>query len=359
MYRVNIKPILVIERDEHTRQSLPGVLELCAAIHDGGNLVEAARRIGLSYRHAWGLLKAAGEVLGAPVVQMSRGRSARLTNLGEKLIWADKRIAARLAPTLQSLSSELQTELERALLSVTDSLRVSASHGFAVATLHEVLAERDIPVELRYMASADAVRALAADQCDLAGFHAPLGDLEPAVVARYAEALRGVPLRIIHLATRRQGIIVPKGNPKAILTLADLTRPDVRFVNRQPESGTRYLLELLLKQAGLKASRITGWTTAEYTHAAVAAYVGSGMADAGFGIETGARRFGLDFVPVATERYFFACRADRLAWAPIVTVLDILRSQAFRDRVDLLPGYDGAGSGEVMTLSEAFQVLKR
>jgi len=288
---------------------------------------------------------------------MSRGRAARLTPFGEKLIWADKRIGARLAPTLQSLSSELQSELERALLSVTDLLRVSASHGFAVATLHDVLLERGTPVELRYTTSEEAVRALAADQCDLAGFHAPIGELEPAAIARYATALGDGPLSIIHLATRSQGIILPHGNPKGVATLADLTRRDIRFVNRQPGSGTRILLELLLGKAGIDPHAIAGWSNAEFTHAAVAAYVGSGMADAGFGIETGARRFGLDFVPMATERYFFACRAARTGWGPLAAVLDILRSEEFRARVDLLPGYDATGSGTLMSLREAFPYL--
>ena len=108
------------------------------------------------------------------------------------------------------------------------------------------------------------------------------------------------------------------GNPKSILALADLARPDVRFVNRQFGSGTRILLDLLLKRASVDSGDISGYDTGEFTHSGVAAYIASGLADAGFGVETAARRFKLDFVPVASERYFLVCEDDALT-SPLVT----------------------------------------
>ncbi len=111
---------------------------------------------------------------------------------------------------------------------------------------------------------------------------------------------------LIHLAVRSQGLFVRMGNPLGVHAMEDLMRREVRFVNRQVGSGTRLLLDLILAARGIDPARIEGYNNGEFTHAAVAAYIGSGMADVGFGVETAARRFGLEFVPVLKERYFFA-----------------------------------------------------
>ena len=81
--------------------------------------------------------------------------------------------------------------------------------------------------------------------------------------------------------------------------------------------------------------------------AAVAAYVGSGMADAGFGLEVPARRFGLDFVPLLTERYFFVCREDLLDEAPMRNFLGVLADAELRAQIARLPGYDPRDAGRV------------
>jgi len=90
----------------------------------------------------------------------------------------------------------------------------------------------------------------------------------------------------------------------------------VRFINRQRGSGTRFLLDCLLEKEAIDPERINGYEQGEYTHAAVAAYVASGMADAGFGVETPARRFKLDFIPLQTERYFLLCE-ERMIETPV------------------------------------------
>ena len=94
-------------------------------------------------------------------------------------------------------------------------------------------------------------------------------------------------------------------------------------------------------------------------HAAVAAHVASGMADVGLGVEMAARRFGLAFVPLVRERYFFAVERDALDSAPLRDVVAILQSPAFRDRIDALDGYDAAQTGTIQTLAEAFGLPTR
>ncbi len=354
MYKIRIKPQWVLQQPDQSQQALPNLLELCAAIDDLGNLAAACRRVGVSYRHGWGLMREASRLFQSPVAELQPGRGAKLTALGEKLLWADKRISARLSPILDTLASELEVELERVLSHTTGILRMHASHGFAVEALREVLVEQAIPVELKYVGSQEALASLAQNECDLAGFHLPTGELEKVALKQYSTWLGAPGLMLVNLAIRQQGLMVPPNNPKRLVLLSDLARKDVRFINRQPGSGTRLLLDLLLRRDGIDSHAIHGYEVSEYTHAAIAAHVASGMADVGFGIETGARRFGLDFIPIATERYFLACSAERMKMKSIEQVLAIMQSRAFAIRVDQLPGYDAKDCGKVMTVDEAF-----
>jgi molybdate-binding protein len=148
--------------------------------------------------------------------------------------------------------------------------------------------------------------------------------------------------------------MVAPGNPKKIYDLKDLLRDDVHFINRPIDSGTRYLLQLMLKSHCIAESGIKGFEQSESTHAAVAAYVASGMADVGFGLETPARHFHLDFIPLANERYFLVCRPLALNSLAMKKVLDILGSDQFKREVNLLPGYDSRHAGTVTPLAMAF-----
>ena len=152
--------------------------------------------------------------------------------------------------------------------------------------------------------------------------------------------------------------MVAKGNPKKIYDIADLARGDVRFINRQAGSGTRFLLDLLLEREHVAAAAIRGYEQCEYTHAAVAAFVASGMADAGFGLEVPARQFKLEFLPLQQERYFLLCDARALDGPALPQLLELLRSAAFRKQVDALPGYRADDAGTVMHLHEAFASLR-
>lgn len=358
-YRIAIRPRLQVARqlpDDQTQPPLDtGVLmQLLEHIQAGGSIASACRAASLSYRHVWGLLRSAEGVFGGALLVKQRGTGTRLTLLAETLLRAQQRIDARLAPMLSSLASELETELARVVANGGEALRLYASHGFAVEALVERLKAAHFPLELRFRNSAEAAAALAHRECDLAGFHIPLGPFESEALRYYRQWLDPRRHRLVHLATRNQGLFVAPGNPKRIMALSDLARSDVRFVNRQAGSGTRMLLELMLDGAGLAAQRVNGFDTTEFTHAAVAAYIASGMADAGFGVQTAAQKFGLEFVPLARERYFFAVERRALDTALMADVLALLGSPGFRQVINALPGYDGALSGHILTFDEAF-----
>jgi molybdate transport repressor ModE-like protein len=353
VFRVEIRPSWQL-------QSLDGdsvvqrLIDLLVGISEEGSLAKACTRAQLSYRYAWGILRSGQKILGAPLVESTRGRGAKLTALGEKLVWANKRIAARLSPLLDSLASEIEVEFERAVAHAESILRIHASHGFAVETLHRFLTRNEIAADVKYRNSMEVVSALMHDSCDLAGLHVPVGAFAPKFLRRYSKVLRGDAYRLVDLVTRNQGLMVAEGNPKRINSVRDLARRGVRFVNRQSDSGTRLLFDLLLAKHKVDDRSIQGYDTSEFTHAAVAAYVASGMADVGFGVETPARKFGLDFIPLLKERYFFLFPAEKENSSVIADVLGILRSPTFQKAVDKLPGYSAVNCGRVLSVGEAF-----
>jgi len=128
----------------------------------------------------------------------------------------------------------------------------------------------------------------------------------------------------------------------------------VRFINRQPGSGTRVLLDLLLAEAGIAPTQLRGHEQCEFTHAAVAAFVASGMADAGLGVEVPARSFRLEFLPLEQERYFLLADERTLQTEALQPLLTLLASPGFQADVARLPGYEARDTGRVMTLDEAF-----
>lgn len=358
MLRISIHPHLQLRDDTAPDREAPldvsRLVALLGHIESTGSISQSCRLCDLSYRYAWGILNDAEVLFGGPLIAKTRGRGSALTPLAQQLVWASKRISARLSPTLESLASELEIELKKLVDQSGPTIRLHASHGFAVAALRDFLDEHKVPHDLKYCGSLEAVAALAAGDCDIAGFHVPVGEYETQTFRRFAGWLSPQLHCLIHLAVRTQGLFVRPGNPKGITALEDLSRQDVRFVNRQIGSGTRLLLDLMLKEQGIDTGHIEGYPNGEFTHAAVAAYIGSGMADVGFGVETAARRFGLDFVPVLRERYFFAIERNMLQSPVLAGAVAALTSGGFRERVEALPGYDASETGTVLTLKQAF-----
>jgi molybdate transport repressor ModE-like protein len=332
---------------------------LLVQIQQHGSLAAACAAGAMSYRHAWQLLREAEAVFGEPLVTMARGKGSRLTPLGERIAWAELRIRARLSPVLDTLASEIATEIDKVRSASPPRLRIHASHGFAVQTLHEFLAANGVAHELRYCAASEALAGLRSGACNVAGFHVPIGRFEAPVLEHYRRWIDPHGHRVITVATRRQGLIVASGNPKRIYEVEDLARPGIRFINRQPGSGTRLLLDLELAARGIDPARIQGYDHFEYTHAAVAAFVASGMADVGVAVEVPARRFDLEFLPLTTERYDFLCDANALADPSVAAMVDILGSDAYRAAVDRLPGYEASEAGTVREAAVAFPLLAR
>jgi putative molybdopterin biosynthesis protein len=333
------------------------LIDLLRALRDTGSISAAARRLGGSYRHTWGALKQGEQLLGAPLVVWAKGQPARLTPLAERLLWAETRARTRLAPHIEALRSELERALTLAFDGEHEVLTVYASHDLALPLLRDHADAHGLHIDLRFAGSTDALQALAHGRCDVAGFHVPV--LAAGKQPAFARALKGLlkpgKHKLIACHRRRQGLIVAAGNPQGVQGIAALVRPGLRFVNRQPGSGTRLLSEHLLAEAGIAAERIAGFHgPCEDTHVAVAAAVASGVADAGMGIEAAAAQFGLGFLPLADEAYYLVCLKEALDRAAVLRLRELLASAAWAGAVQSLAGCAvAADAGQVLALTQA------
>ncbi|HKZ82904.1 MAG TPA: molybdopterin biosynthesis protein [Anaerolineae bacterium] len=233
-------------------------------------------------------------------------------------------------------------EIERTIVHI-------GSHDLTLDLLAQFLAEKSG----RRFVSANAgslggLIALRRGEAHLAGSHLldpETGEYNVSYVKQY---LPDTPVVLVTLLRREQGLIVAKGNPKRVESLADLARPDVRFVNRQRGAGTRVLLDYRLGLLGIAPEQVRGYEREEYTHLAVAAAVQSGVADCGLGVRAAARALDLDFVPVEWERYDLVIPQPHYESELLMPMLELLHSEAFRQAVVELPGYDPSPMGTLI-----------
>lgn len=307
------------------------LLRLLAALSRAASLREAALAAGFSYRHAWGLLGAGARALGTPLVDMQRGRSARLTAFGTRLLEADAHVRTTLGGQLERLRREVRAMLGEPLPGGRRRIALRASHDLALPLLARLSAPR-VDLDVSFHGADECLAGLARGECELAGFHVanalPRAAAAAAAVGRWLDPRKH---QLVHFVSREQGIIVRPGI--RVRGIHDLARPGVRFVNRPP--GTHDNVDL-----------------------AVAAAVADSRADAGFGLRAAAARYALEFVPLATERYYLAAARRSLREAPFQALLATLRSREFATAVAALPGYDIAMAGTRETLTAALAWLE-
>jgi len=327
----------------------PLLFRLLEAVEASGSLAKAAQSLGFSYRHIWGSLGKWEKAVGRPLVRLERGRGAKLTDFGEKLVRAEQTARSRLERQIETVQHDLEHELAAELLRGTTNLVMHASHDLALAHLRDLVQKQHgMQLQLQYYGSLESLDSLAQGRCDIAGFHLPEGGLETDFFL-HRRAFKARDHTLIRCATRTQGLMVAAGNPKSIRALPDLTRRDVKMINRQPNSGTRLELDQLLREAKIDSGLIAGYDTVEFTHLAVAATIASGMCDVGFGIEGAAAQYKLGFIPLLRERYYLACRSEIVDARPVSSLIAALKSQEFAALAGKLAGYDWAGVGETLS----------
>jgi putative molybdopterin biosynthesis protein len=204
----------------------------------------------------------------------------------------------------------------------------------ALSLLARHAREAGVDVILANGNSARALEWLRAGKIDIAGSHVS----DPATAGRS--------FSVVTFALWEEGFVVPRGNPRAIRSIADLANPRVRFVNREEGSGSRKLFNSLIEAAGMKPSKVRGSDTSVPGHLAAAWAVASGAADCCIAAGSAARRFGLDFVPLAAERFEFVLHKRDLTRKTVECLFEVLHRARFRRQLETIAGYDVSRAGE-------------
>lgn len=283
-----------------------------------------------------------GKIMAYP---LSRGAGV-VTSLVE----ADALIRIPLFKEGVDFGEEVEAELLEDLNRIKNNIIVTGSHDLVLDILRNELQEEfsDFNLVSFNVGSIGGLLALKQKRTHLATAHL----LEPeSGEYNFPYIKKMLPQReliVVNLTYREQGIMVKRGNPKNIKGIDDLVRKDIKFINRQKGSGTRVLLDYLLKKKGINPLDIQGYSKEEYTHLMVASAVTEGSVDAGLGILSAVKAFHLDFVPVAKERYDIIIPKEYYSSLKIQKLLTIIRSEKFRKKVLSLGGYDLSQSGKVI-----------
>lgn len=248
----------------------------------------------------------------------------------------------------------VKASLLRPKADIGGSLLAIGSHDNTLDLIDSFL-RRDYPgfrLTSAHVGSLGGLVALKAGQCHIAGSH--LLDPETGIYNKSAilQQLPDVPVALIRLVDREQGLMLMPGNPLQIRDFEDLTRGDVTFINRQRGSGTRVLLDYELAKRGIPVEAIKGYGEEEYTHMNVASAVLSGRAHTGLGSRAAANALGLDFLPVGIEQYDLVIPVRYLEDERIKALREVIRSQAFKQAVSELGGYGLARTGDLIWRSD-------
>ncbi|MBI5634591.1 MAG: molybdopterin biosynthesis protein [Nitrospirae bacterium] len=247
--------------------------------------------------------------------------------------------------------TEVPVEMLREKDEIENTIVCTGSHDNALDLLANQLRKAfpKFSLSSAHVGSMGGIMALKKGEAHIAGTHLLDEATGEYNVPFLQSHLSGRKMLLVNLVYREQGFMVIKGNPKHIRDFGDLTRGDVCFINRQRGSGTRLLTDKHLKEQGILPGQITGYDREEYTHMGVASAVLTGIADTGMGILAAANALGLEFIPVAKERYDLAVPKDFALMPQIAAMLDIIRNdKEFRASVEGLGGYDVSEMGAIM-----------
>ena len=246
--------------------------------------------------------------------------------------------------------ADVQVQLLQPLEKIENTIVAIGSHDLTLDLLASHLGKTDPGLRLAssHIGSLGGLIALRRGEAHLAGSHLldeVTGEYNLSYIRRY---LPGVPVVLVNLVGRVQGLMVPPGNPKSIHTLEDLTRPEISFVNRQRGSGTRVLLDYKLNELNIGPEQVSGYRREEYSHLAVAAAVKAGSADTGLGILSAARALELDFAPLMDERYDLVIPRIHYQSDLLQPLWALLNDTTFKQEVQAMGGYHTEDMGKIV-----------
>lgn len=230
------------------------------------------------------------------------------------------------------------------------TLNLAGSHDFLVEQLVKYTAREGtgLAITPSYIGSLEGLMMLYRGSADIAAIHL----LDPVSQQYNLPFIRQLfvhePISVLRLASREQGLIVAKGNPKNISGIKDLTRKDITIVNRQKGAGTRFLLDSFLAAEGIQPAHVNGYENEEWNHLGAAAHISRGTADAAFGIRCAGSQLGLDFIPLTKEQFDLVLRWTPENKAALQHLIDLIHFTSFKDSILELDGYDAEDFGKII-----------
>jgi len=243
---------------------------------------------------------------------------------------------------------QVKVHLYRSKSEIEKTIFCIGSHDLTLDLIAQFLAEHDRRLASANLGSQGGLIALHRGEAHMAGSHLldpKTGEYNISYIRQY---MPNIPVKVVALVGREQGLLVKRGNPKGISSLTDLTYPEVQFVNRQRGAGTRVLLDYHLNLMTIPPERIVGYSQEEYTHLGVAAAVASGRADCGLGIAAAAQALDLDFIPLFQERYDLVIPKQFAESDLLAPLFGLLADRHFREAVSQRIGYDVSVMGTVI-----------
>ena len=235
--------------------------------------------------------------------------------------------------------SEVSVNLYRRPDEIENTIFAIGSHDITIDILAQFLAAHNRRLTSANVGSMGGLVALSRGEAHMAGSHLLDPETGEYNFKYVRQILPDLPVKIIVLVGRQQGLMVGKGNPKEIISLKDITRSDISYINRQSGAGTRVLLDYHLRLLEIPTASIEGYEHEEYTHLAVAAAIASGRADCGLGIAAAAQALDLDFIPLYQERYDLIIPVRYYEDELLKPLIDLLQDPVFKNTVANLPGY--------------------
>jgi putative molybdopterin biosynthesis protein len=307
--------------------------------------VEISRRLTSSLKYHEFIRATLGEVNGKLVaVPLSRG-----AGVVSSMVKADGILQVPQNMEGCEQGERVMVQLLRSMPDIERALVVTGSHDPLIDEAADIL-RRAWPgsrVTSSHVGSMGGILAVKRGEAHLGGIHLldeTTGEYNISFLRRYFPEGE---VALVEGVRRTQGLMVKAGNPLKINSLADLTHGS--YVNRQKGSGTRILFDHLLKQEQIDPAGIIGYGREEYTHSAVGASIAAGSADAGLGIYSAARIFGLDFIPIYEEQYDLLVLQDAMELEIVQRLLEVLRGEEFSHRLAGLGGYKLVHPGELRT----------
>lgn len=281
-----------------------------------------------------------GRLLAAPL--------ARGAGVISSLVRADGITVVPRGSQGKPAGAQVTVRLYRSPAEIDKTILAIGSHDISLDVLAQFLSAKSRRLSSANAGSQAGLLALKRREAHLAGSHLldpETGEYNLRYIRQY---LAGVPVRLVTLVGREQGLMVPRDNPLGIQSIEDLRRPEIRFVNRQRGAGTRVLLDYQIGRLGIVPAEIQGYDQEEFTHLAVAAAVASGRANCGLGIKAAALALRLEFIPLFQERYDLVVPAAYAEGELLQPLFAILDDPDFRQTVAALPGYDVSQMGNLV-----------